>query len=99
MFQVSQCKDQDCRSGSNNTKVTVPTTSGPIMDGIVQRLQALREAMHTSDVTSGLKLGTISEIWETKEEWNKFTKYLDEDNDPEDVDGQGNPLKLTRYAR
>ena len=45
-----------------------------------------------------LKLGTITAIWKSKSEWLNFCQYLDT-MEPEGMDSDGQPIKLSRYAR
>ena len=46
---------------------------------------------------SELKLGSIGEIWKSREEWLKYCQYLDKMT-PEGFDSDGLPVKLSRYA-
>ena len=44
-----------------------------------------------------LKLGSITEIWKSGPEWAKYSAYLDT-MEPEAIDSEGEPMKLSRYA-
>ena len=48
--------------------------------------------------TEELKLGSITEIWKSGTEWTKYCQYLDT-MEPEAIDSEGEPMKLSRYAR
>ena len=44
-----------------------------------------------------LKLGSITEVWTSREQWLKYCQYLD-NMAAEAYDSEGVPIKLSRYA-
>ena len=48
--------------------------------------------------SSELKLGSITEIWQSRNEWLKFCQFLDNTMEPEGFDSENVPIKLSRYA-
>ena len=44
-----------------------------------------------------LKLGSITEVWQSRDQWLKYCQYLDSMT-PEGYDSEGIPIKLSRYA-
>ena len=44
-----------------------------------------------------LKLGSITEVWKSRDQWLKYCQYLDSMT-PEGYDSEGIPIKLSRYA-
>ena len=44
-----------------------------------------------------LKLGSITEVWKSRDQWLKYCQYLDSMT-PEGHDSEGVPIKLSRYA-
>ena len=43
-------------------------------------------------------MGSITEVWKNKVEWDKFYEFLD-NFEPEGIDSTGEPMKLSRYAK
>ena len=51
----------------------------------------------TSKKEDELKLGSITEVWKSRDQWLKYCQYLDSMT-PEGHDSEGVPIKLSRYA-
>ena len=43
-------------------------------------------------------MGSITEVWKNKPQWDKFYDFLDK-FEPEGIDSAGEPMKLSRYAK
>ena len=53
--------------------------------------------MSHSKAEDDLKLGSITEVWSSRDQWLKYCQYLDKMT-PEGYDSEGVPIKLSRYA-